>query len=232
LNEYLEKNKMKKIVFHFLFTAIIISFAQQAVAQHPKEAVCAVCRVHEGTTAPEKVVAFSEYQGATHYFCSKKCKETFESDPEAYLPPVLPRPAPNFTLPNLTGEKVSLENFRGKAVLLDFWATWCKPCVKSMPALQKLHDQFASKNFTVLGISTDEDGKKKVEAFIKKHKIAYPVLLDAEANPAWETYKVKVIPMMFLIDQKGQIVRKWVGEADMKDVENAVAGLVGKSEQN
>lgn len=220
---------MKKLVFNFLFTAIIISLAHQVLAQPPKEAVCAVCRVHEGTTAPEKVVAVSEYQGTTHYFCSKKCKETFDSDPEAYLPPVLPRPAPNFTLLNLAGEKVSLENFRGKIVLLDFWATWCRPCVKSMPALQKLHDQFASKNFTVLGISTDEEGKKKVEPFLKKHKIAYPILLDAAENPAWEMYKVKVIPMMFLVDPKGQIVKQWVGEADMKEVENAIAGLVGKN---
>ncbi len=223
---------MKSILFRFIITATIIGLAHQTLAQQPKEAVCAVCRVHEGTTAPEKVVAFSEYQGATHYFCSKKCKESFDSDPEAYLPPVLPRPAPDFALNNLAEKKVSLENFRGKVVLLDFWATWCKPCVKSMPALQKLHDQFASKNFTVLGISTDEDGKKKVEAFIKKHKIAYPILLDAEANPAWEAYKVKVVPMMFLVDPKGQIVRQWVGEADMKDVENAIAGLVGKSEQD
>lgn len=223
---------MKKIVFRFLFTATIIGLAQQVLAQHPQEAICAVCRVHEGTTEPEKVVAFSEYQGATHYFCSKKCKETFDSDPKAYLPPVLPRPAPNFTLPNLAGEKIALESHRGKVVLIDFWATWCKPCVKSMPALQKLHDQFVSKNFTVLGISTDEDGKKKVEPFIKKHKIAYPILLDAEDNPAWEAYKVKVIPMMFLVDPKGQIVKQWVGEAAMKEVEHAIAGLVEKNEQD
>jgi hypothetical protein len=56
--------------------------------------------------------------------------------------------------------------------------------------------------------------------------------LDAEASPAWEAYKVKVIPMMFLVNLKGQIVRQWVGEANMKEVENAIAGLVGKSEQD
>ncbi len=145
---------------------------------------------------------------------------------------MLPRPATNFALPNLAGEKIMLESFRGKIVLLDFWATWCKPCVKSMPALQKLHDRFASKNFTVLGISTDEDAKKKVEPFIKKHEIAYPILLDAEENPAWEAYKVKVIPMMFLVDPKGQIVQQWIGETDMKEVENAIAGFIGKSEQD
>jgi peroxiredoxin/YHS domain-containing protein len=223
---------MKSILFRVIIIATMIGLAHQALAQQPKEAICAVCRVHEGTSEPEKVVASSEYQGAMHYFCSKKCKETFDSDPEAYLPPVLPRPAPNFTLSNLADEKIALESHRGKVVLIDFWATWCKPCVKTMPALQKLHDQFAAKGFTVLGISTDEDGKKKVEPFIKKHKIAYPILLDAKENPAWETYKVKVIPMMFLVDPKGQIVLQWVGEADMKEVENAIAGLVEKNEQD
>jgi len=97
-------------------------------------------------------------------------REEFDADPAAYLPPALPRPAPSFALKNLKGEPVVLENYRGQAVLLDFWATWCKPCVKSMPALQKLHEQFAAKGFSVAGISTDENGRKAVEPFIKKHK--------------------------------------------------------------
>ncbi len=221
---------MKSILFRYLIIVVMIGFVQQAVAQSPQEAVCAVCRVHEGTTAPEKVVAFSEYQGATHYFCSKKCKETFDSDPEAYLPPVLPRPAPNFTLLNLAGEKVSLENFRGKAVLLDFWATWCTPCVKIMPKLNDIHTKWNNSGLTVVGISTDAE-KKKVKPFVEKHKITYPILLDADENPAWEAYKVKVIPMMFLVDPKGQIVKQWVGETDIKEVEYAIAGLIGTSDK-
>jgi len=199
-------------------------------SQTPKEAICAVCRITEGATKPEKVVATSEYQKTTYHFCSKKCKEEFDADPSAYLPPVLPRPAPNFALKNLSGESITLENYRGQVVLLDFWTTWCKPCVKSMPALQKLHEQFAAKGFSVVGISTDENGRKAVEPFIKKHKITYPILLDAEENPAWEAYKVKVIPMMFLVDQKGQIVKQWVGETDMKEVERAVMGWLEKKD--
>jgi peroxiredoxin/YHS domain-containing protein len=226
-----DQQSMKHTTMRFIAIAIISIIARPTLAQHPETAICSVCRVHEGETAPEKVAASSEYQGETHYFCSKKCKETFDSDPEAYLPPVLPRSAPNFTLANLAGEKIALENFRGKIVLLDFWATWCKPCVKSMPALQKVHDQFASKNFTALGVSIDEDGKEKVESFVKKHKIAYPILLDGDKNPAWETYKVKVIPMLFLVDPQGQIVQQWVGETDMKEVESAVAGLVAKRDK-
>jgi len=219
-----------KIAHTYLrIAAAVLLINSKAVAQIPKEAPCAVCRITEGATEPEKVVATSDYQGDIYYFCSQKCKEDFDADPVAYIPPVLPRPAPNFTLANLAGEKIVLENFRGKIVLLDFWATWCKPCVKSMPALQKLHEAFASKGFSVVGNSIDENGKKKVGAFIAKHKIAYPILLDADENPAWEAYKVKVIPAMFLIDRRGQIVKQWIGEADFKEVESAVASLLGKN---
>jgi len=215
-----------KTLFATLTTiaGMLINFA--AMAQTPKTAICAVCKITEGATEPEKVTASSEYQGAKHYFCSQKCKEEFDADPAAYLPPVLPRPAPDFILQNLADEKIALENFRGKVVLLDFWATWCKPCAKSMPMLQKLHDQFAPKDFKVLGISIDENGGKKVKAFVAKHKIVYPILLDAEENPAWEAYKVKVIPMIFLVDRKGQIVKQWIGETDMKEVERAVVGVI------
>ncbi len=219
---------MKTTLFRFIIGATMIALTPAVYAQLPKEAICAVCRITEGTTKPEKVTASSIFQGATYFFCAKKCKEEFDADPVAYLPPVLPRPAPKFTLANLAGEKIALENFRGKAVLIDFWATWCKPCVKSMPALQKLHDKLSPAGFTVLGISIDEEGRKKVEAFIKKHQIAYPILLDAETNPAWKIYKVKVIPAMFLVDQQGRIVRQWIGEADMKEVESAAGSLLAK----
>jgi YHS domain-containing protein len=97
---------MKTRIGHFLFGAILLMIAGQTTAQTPQEAICAVCRVHEGETAPEKVVAMSEYRGEKYYFCSKKCKETFEGDPEAYVAPVLPRPAPDFTVENLTGGKI------------------------------------------------------------------------------------------------------------------------------
>jgi len=60
----------------------------------------------------------------------------------------------------------------------------------------------------------------------KKHKITYPILLDAEENPAWDVYKVKVIPMMFLVDRKGQIVKQWVGETNMQEVESEVVLLL------
>lgn len=212
--------------------AILFLFAHGAVAQQqPQEALCAVCRVHEGETQLEKVAAFSEYQGEKFYFCSKKCKETFDSDPEAYLPPVLPRPAPSFIVQTITGENIALESLRDKVVLLDFWATWCKPCVKSMPELQKLHEQHAQKGLAVLGVSIDQEGEKKIPAFLKKHKITYAIALDSGENPAWETYKVKVIPAMFLINRRGQIVQQWGAEAKMEEVKQAILAQLENKEK-
>lgn len=214
-----------------LFITIFITSALTTFAQTPEKAICAVCRVLEGTNEPEKVVATADYQGQKYYFCAKKCKKLFEQEPASYVLPEFPRPAPNFSVTSLNGETVALENYKGKIVLLDFWATWCKPCVHTMPSLQKLHDQFSTRNFSVLGVAIDEQGEKKVKAFVKKHRLTYPISLDAKTNPAWETYKVKVIPAMFLIDASGQIVQQWTGEPDFKEVEQMVESLISKTKE-
>lgn len=215
-----------KIILPKVLLGAILGFAVPDFAQLPETAICSVCRVHEGENKPEKVVASSAYNGAMYYFCSNSCKKTFESDPEAYVPPIFPRPAPNFVVMDLSGESVTLQKFLGKVVLLDFWATWCKPCVKSMPALQQLHERYAAKGLVVLGVSTDVKGEKKVSSFIAKHKISYPVFLDSDDEPAWEKYKVKVIPMLFLIDRAGQIIQQWTGEIDQKEVERSTTGVL------
>ncbi len=217
---------MKSLIKSFFIFAILFLLVNSAAAQLPQEAICSVCRVNEGETGPEKVVDMSEYLGEKFYFCSKKCQGLFDADPEAYTPPVLPRPAPGFAVKNLAGEKISLATLAGKVVLLDFWATWCKPCVKSMPELQKLHEQLAPQGLTIVGISIDEQGQKKVPAFLARHKITYPVALDGGETPAWESYKVKVIPALFLIDRKGRIVQQWIGEARMEEVTKAVRDLL------
>jgi len=98
---------MKKIRIIFLCCVNFFASPFALFSQTPKEAICAVCRITEGATKPEKVVATSEYRKATYYFCSQKCKEEFDADPAAYLPPRLPRPAPNFALKNLSGEIIT-----------------------------------------------------------------------------------------------------------------------------
>ena len=209
-----------------LLLMVLLAGAVSA-AESPREALCPVCKVHEGEAEPEPVKATSVYKGTTYGFCSEKCKTTFDEYPEAYLPPVLPRPVPAFTVKTMEGKEVSFQSLSsGKPVLVDFWATWCAPCVKAMPELQKLHQKHAAKGFSVVGISIDEE-HDKAKTFTAKRKLAYPVYLDATKTPAWSTFHVRSIPAVFLVDSQGRIVQQWLGKVDMKEVEQAVAKLVG-----
>ena len=210
-----------------LLSCLLLTLAAVASAAAPKTAVCSVCRVHEGESEPEAVKATSVYKGETYGFCSEKCKTTFDEYPEAYLPPVLPRPVPAFTVKTMAGKEVPFKTLSpGKPVLVDFWATWCAPCVTAMPELQKLHQRHAAKGFSVVGISIDEE-HQAAKKFAEKKKLAYPVYLDATATPAWSVFHVRAVPAMFLIDSQGRIVQQWLGKVDLKEVEQAVAKLVG-----
>ncbi|HEV2851620.1 MAG TPA: redoxin domain-containing protein [Thermoanaerobaculia bacterium] len=196
-------------------------------ADTPKKGLCPVCKVHEGEAELEPVKATSVYKGQTYGFCSEQCKKTFDEYPEAYVPPVLPRPVPAFTVKSLDGKDVSFKSLAsGKVVLVDFWATWCAPCVSAMPELQKLHQKHSAKGFTVVGISIDEE-HQKARQFVQKKKLAYPVYLDATDSPAWSVFHVRSVPAAFLVDAEGRIVQQWLGKVNMKEVEQAVSKLVG-----
>jgi peroxiredoxin len=175
----------------------------------------------------EKPAAGVRFLGKSYFFCNTKEVAEFKKDPEAFMPPVLPRVAPKLTASNLSGGAVSLEDYKGKVVLLDFWATWCAPCIKSMPAVEKLYASRKDKGFVALGVSIDED-QKKVAPFLKKHAFTYSILLDDAKAPTWAAYKVKAIPAIYLIDREGQIVAQWKGEPKMKDVEAAVDAALAK----
>ena len=83
-----------------------------------------------------------------------------------------------------------------------------------------------AKGLAILGVSIDEKGAKVVKPFIAKRKFAYPIAIDGGESPAWQAYRVKGIPALFLIDQKGQIVKQWLGKPDKKKVEEAVSELL------
>ncbi|MCD6310721.1 MAG: TlpA family protein disulfide reductase [Candidatus Eremiobacteraeota bacterium] len=117
--------------------------------------------------------------------------------------------APDFTLPDLSGNEVTLSSLRGKVVLLDFWATWCSPCLFAMPGLQKLHDKYEDKGLKVMSINLGESGAK-VKKFIKENGLTYTILLDKSGNTG-RIYNVRGIPTMILIDKNGIIQMKQVG---------------------
>jgi peroxiredoxin len=118
-------------------------------------------------------------------------------------------PAPDFTLPVLDGPEQSLSALRGRVVLLNFWATWCKPCEEEMPAMQRLHASLAGDDFALLAVSVD-DGDEEVRAFRDRLALTFPILRDPEkrASGAYQTFR---FPESWLIDRNGVVVARYIG---------------------
>ena len=126
--------------------------------------------------------------------------------------------ASNFTLKNLDGKEVSLSQFRGKYLLINFWATWCGPCKIEMPSLEKLYRQFKSDNFYMLGISNDMFGDRVVRPYIKAKNITFPMLLDQRMIVSRQ-YGIVSLPTTILIDPQGIIIGILQGAENWSDPE-------------
>jgi len=117
-------------------------------------------------------------------------------------------PTPDFSLATPDGKKISLKNFRGKVVLLNFWASWCVPCREEMPAMEKLYQEYKDKNFVILAIAV-KDRKQDAIDFIKELKITYPIALDPEAQVG-NLYGAWGLPATYIIGPKGEgLARGW-----------------------
>lgn len=135
--------------------------------------------------------------------------------------------APNFTLVDTQGKKVSLSDYKGKVVIIDFWATWCPPCRRGIPDLIDIQKQFKNK-VVVLGISVDTDTKGDVPSFIKNMGINYTVLF-ATPEVVQAYGNIDAIPTSFIIDKKGKIVNQHVGLTPKETLVNEIRNLIGKS---
>ena len=122
-------------------------------------------------------------------------------------------PAPNFTLPDLKGKMVSLADYKDQVVLLNIWATWCRPCVEEMPSMEKLHQELKDEKFVILAVSIDESGAKAVRPFMKKHKLSFPALIDS-AGTLNNLYRTTGVPESFIIDKQGRILEEIIGPRD------------------
>jgi len=181
----------------------------EIIAPPPEKAVCAVCFMRGEGSSPEKVKASTVFDGTPYYFCSHDCKKAFESDPTGFIPLILPSPAPVFSVRDLDGNLLDQNSFKNRILLLDFWATWCKPCIKTMPELAALQKRYEGK-LVVLGISIDET-PEAVRRYVTKHGSEYRVAMDAKESPAWQAYRVKAVPTACLIDSNGRWIRRWIG---------------------
>lgn len=146
--------------------------------------------------------------------------------------------APNFTLPMLDGTNLSLSDYKGRVVLINFWATWCPPCVAEMPDMQSVRDELNPRGFEVIAISLDKDGngsyqtdevKTKVQNFVNDHGLTFPVVLGTDSI-AGQYGGLSGIPTTFIVDEAGNIVSKHVGRMKRPQFKSAVEEAYGELE--
>lgn len=190
----------------------------------PKEAECVICTMGGAGHGKEKPAGGVMYKGAAYYFCNTKEIATFKKDPDAYVPPVLPRPMGEFNMVDAAGKTWNAEAMKGKLVLIDFWATWCGPCKDMFPILDKLHAKYNDKGYEMLSVSVDQK-KADFDRFLKGHKFPNPVLHDATGT--FSKWGVRSIPATFLI-KDGQIVAQWTGKQSAKTLEQAITANLPK----
>lgn len=126
--------------------------------------------------------------------------------------------APNFRLRDLDGNLTSLSQFRGKVVLLNFWATWCGPCRVEMPAMEQLYRTYSRREFQILAVSTDPQGAAVTRPFQQKTGLTFPILHDTEMQIGL-TYGARSLPMTFMVDRQGVVRQKIFGARDWDSAE-------------
>ncbi len=136
-------------------------------------------------------------------------------------------PPPSIKLNNLNGEEISISDFNGEVVLLNFWATWCPPCVRGIPQFRALHEQYNADGLVVVGVSLDRDGEDVVKSFVEAHGVTYPNLI-ADQDATAQFGGLASLPTTFLINRNGIVVKHYVGYTDysvfQEDIKVALTG--------
>ncbi len=125
----------------------------------------------------------------------------------------------NFVTKDLDGEMRRLDEFKGKVVFLNFWATWCKPCEEEMPSMQRVYDILKERNFEMIALSVDTEGPEVVRKFVERYGLTFPIFLDPKGKIK-DGYKTTGVPETFIIDQNGVIAEKIWGPRNWDDKKN------------
>jgi cytochrome c biogenesis protein CcmG/thiol:disulfide interchange protein DsbE len=160
-----------------------------------------------------------------------------DGGPPVYVTPLKGKPAPPFALEDLTGKKVSLDSYKGKAVLVNFWATWCAPCKIETPWLVELREKYAGQGFEILGVSADDidrgdakrftQEKQEIATSAQKMHIPYPVLIDgASLSDAYGG--LDELPTSFFVDRNGTVVAAQLGLTSKDEIESNIRKAMGQ----
>jgi DsbE subfamily thiol:disulfide oxidoreductase len=134
-------------------------------------------------------------------------------------------PAPSWELQDANGKTIHSSDFKGKVVILDFWATWCPPCKAEIPGFIALQNEYGKKGLAVVGISVDEGGAAVVKQFAQQSGMNYPVVLADEKTPR-AFGGIEAIPTTFIIDREGRIVTKHLGFTEKEEFEKELKPLL------
>jgi cytochrome c biogenesis protein CcmG/thiol:disulfide interchange protein DsbE len=153
-----------------------------------------------------------------------------------FVPTLLGKPAPQFTLEDLSGKKVSLASYKGRALVINFWATWCAPCKVETPWLIELRNRYAAQGLEVLGISADDidrgdprkldEEKREIARFVQQMQIPYPVLIDADSI-SMPYGGLDALPTSFFVDRNGTVVAAQLGLTSKDDIERSIKKALG-----
>ncbi len=179
---------------------------------------------HEKADAAfKKLIEHKKFGSRSNAKIAKKILEQEHSERKGLLPKteeiilhdLVGKPIPDFTVKGLDGKEISMKKLKGQVVLIDFWATWCSPCIKEMPKIKKTYAKFKDQKFTIIGISYDRS-IDPLKAYIAKEKLPWKQYWDQDRTVR-QLFGVKFIPTAVIIDGKGIVRKAKVGGFDLED---------------
>jgi peroxiredoxin len=134
----------------------------------------------------------------------------------------LTRPAPEVKFSTLAGDSFSTSELRGKVVVVNFWATYCGPCIKEMPKVVDAHREFSTRGYETIAVAVRRDDPERVAQFAAKHALPFKVAIDSSGELGREFGNVRITPTVFLIDKNGKVLRRYVGKPDWAELHRLV----------
>jgi peroxiredoxin len=162
--------------------------------------------------------------GARHLETAEASQQDADSArPEVRVGPaqLLGKPAPVFTIKSLDGKQVSLADYKGKAVVVNFWATWCEACRQEMPWLAELREKYTAQGLEVLGLVTDRASPEKIASTVRSYGVRYPILY-CNHSTAQAYGGLPELPISFFIDRHGKIIAKMTGAVSKQEIETKI----------